>query len=1161
MAASNRILTRKMIADICTAYGIKNETQFTINLISYLIFVKDGVYTADPGFKYRIYFYRNILNIQYNKTKNIWEKMIYLFFKKAAANLDFSDIRIFTNPVSSTTQRLQVLIDTIELVINKYQDTSIQNVQEFPTVFTVTRDMMNDTYINGEKLVNGSVRQTLYKLSACAVKTISANSSLFNVVVDDVVDDSAPPTNGVDVGVLETDLRNLQMFVSTLNNRLDSLSNGILMNNDGDLAQAGAIQSLQLTKVDKSTTINGKSLSSNITLTLADIGGAGNIDTTSDLAKPISIATQNALNLKADKSVTINGQDLSGNVILRKEDLGLGNVDNTSDLNKPISTAMQNALNLKSNANITINGKNLNSNIELNSSDIGLGNVNNTADLAKPISTATQLSLDFKVDKSATINGQSLFSDVVLNKNDIGLGNVDNTSDLAKPISTATQLSLNNKVDTSLTINGKTLSANILLTKADIDLDNVDNTSDLNKPISNDVQDALDNKVSSSITINNYPLTSNVTLTKNDISLGNVDNTSDLNKPLSSVAAFKFSIVENGIDVLSDLVDTKVDNFTTINNIPLNRNITLTKNDIELNNVDNTADIDKPLSTAMINALSLKQDVSEKNIPDGYVGLDSSGVIPLSVMPPIIGSSLSYLGTWNAASNTPTILSGVGVNGQYYKVSVAGASTINGISSWSIGDWIIYNGNAWQNVPNSDQVNSVNSRTGNVVITKSDVGLSNVNNTSDLNKPLSTAAQSALNLKLSKVLNSNNGNLPIFNNDELVDSNIFIDDLSSSANILWTSNKVTSYIYENTRTDLPDFYFNTFSQTAIRNYYKYMSSASLVKTSTNQLNMNYVVNTPVLGEFAGSVYSPFENRVYFVPHTISTSLYYINVDTLTVGSTSISNLQQYAYIGGAYSPFENRIYFSPYNQSGILHYVDCNTGTVVEYNYNKPTEKFFGAVFSPKENRIYFIPNTTTNKCTFVNCSTSTISTFNHLVSILNDAYRGGVYSPSENRIYLVPFAQNNNWCYIDCSTNSLIEFISGNSNNNGYCGGVYSPTDNFIYMIPNELNNTIAYIDCNDGSVSSFTFMQNNKFVGGTFAYNRIYMIPDKLSPISYINLTTQSVETVGGSTHGGFGCSYVGNYIFLCPNTNQTDLQYIKFLDGNVSKTLLSGALFNKL
>jgi hypothetical protein len=48
---------------------------------------------------------------------------------------------------------------------------------------------------------------------------------------------------------------------------------------------------------------------------------------------------------------TIEGQSLlgSGNIDLTKSDVGLGNVDNTSDANKPISTATQTALNAKQN--------------------------------------------------------------------------------------------------------------------------------------------------------------------------------------------------------------------------------------------------------------------------------------------------------------------------------------------------------------------------------------------------------------------------------------------------------------------------------------------------------------------------------------------------------------------------------------------------------------------------------------------------------------------------------------------------------------------------------------------------------------------------------------------------------------------------------------------
>lgn len=56
------------------------------------------------------------------------------------------------------------------------------------------------------------------------------------------------------------------------------------------------------------------------------------------------------------------------------------------------------------------------------------------------------------------------------------------------------------------------------------------------------------------------------------------------------------------------------------------------------------------------------------------------------------------------------------------------------------GDWLI--------MPVDVSVSSVNSYTGIVVLTKTDVGLSNVNNTSDANKPVSTATQTALDGKV-----------------------------------------------------------------------------------------------------------------------------------------------------------------------------------------------------------------------------------------------------------------------------------------------------------------------------------------------------------------------------------------------------------------------------
>jgi hypothetical protein len=60
----------------------------------------------------------------------------------------------------------------------------------------------------------------------------------------------------------------------------------------------------------------------------------------------------------------------------------------------------------------------------------------------------------------------------------------------------------------------------------------------------------------------------------------------------------------------------------------------------------------------------------------------------------------SYQGTWNASTNSPALVSSVGTNGNYYVVSTAGTTNLNGITDWSVGDWAIYNGTAvaWQKI-------------------------------------------------------------------------------------------------------------------------------------------------------------------------------------------------------------------------------------------------------------------------------------------------------------------------------------------------------------------------------------------------------------------------------------------------------------------------------
>ena len=85
--------------------------------------------------------------------------------------------------------------------------------------------------------------------------------------------------------------------------------------------------------------------------------------------------------------------------------------------------------------------------------------------------------------------------------------------------------------------------------------------------------------------------------------------------------------------------------------------------------------------------------------------------------------ALVYQGTWDASANNPTLTSSVGTKGNYYVVSVAGTTTLDGISSWSVGDWAVFNGSVWQKVDggtsesfvNLTVTGTANIATGNVV--------------------------------------------------------------------------------------------------------------------------------------------------------------------------------------------------------------------------------------------------------------------------------------------------------------------------------------------------------------------------------------------------------------------------------------------------------------
>lgn len=227
----------------------------------------------------------------------------------------------------------------------------------------------------------------------------------------------------------------------------------------------------------------------------------------------------------AGKVESVNGHQ--GVVTLTKSDVGLGNVDNTSDANKPVSTATQTALNLKANSadptfTGTVNG--------ITKGMVGLGNVDNTADADKPVSTAAQTALGGKLSLTGgTLTGSLIAPNLVSNSSLVARGtateggqlvlgygggvataivgetnstwNIDVTSgnalrffrkDVDGVSRTAFQIEETGDVGFQRPVTG--------ITKAMVGLGNVDNTADADKTISTATQTALDGKAASSHT-------------------------------------------------------------------------------------------------------------------------------------------------------------------------------------------------------------------------------------------------------------------------------------------------------------------------------------------------------------------------------------------------------------------------------------------------------------------------------------------------------------------------------------------------------------------------------------------------------------------------------------------------------------------------------------
>ncbi len=153
-----------------------------------------------------------------------------------------------------------------------------------------------------------------------------------------------------------------------------------------------------LTDLNNYAPINSPTFTGTVSGIDKSMVGLGSVDNTSDAAKPISTATQAALDLKA------NAADVNASLALKA---------NLADMNTALSLKASNAdLNLKAPlASPTFTG----TVSGITKSMVGLGSVDNTADAAKPISTATQTALNLKAPLasptfSGTITAGSNFS-------------------------------------------------------------------------------------------------------------------------------------------------------------------------------------------------------------------------------------------------------------------------------------------------------------------------------------------------------------------------------------------------------------------------------------------------------------------------------------------------------------------------------------------------------------------------------------------------------------------------------------------------------------------------------------------------------------------------------------------------------------------------------
>lgn len=125
--------------------------------------------------------------------------------------------------------------------------------------------------------------------------------------------------------------------------------------------------------------------------------------------------------------------------------------------------------------------------------------------------------------------------------------------------------------------------------------------------------------------------------------------------------------------------------------------------------------------TTVIPTYELK---ANKNVANGYVGLDNNVKIPLIYLYDVVLGQLEYAGSFNPNNGYPTQTNALDPNrdirkGDYFIANANG--TISGVE-YNTGDWAVRGASDWQKIDNTDAVVSVNGKIGVVELDAEDVG-------------------------------------------------------------------------------------------------------------------------------------------------------------------------------------------------------------------------------------------------------------------------------------------------------------------------------------------------------------------------------------------------------------------------------------------------------